>query len=273
MVTASSLPRRLSTVSAALAAASLTVCAQVAMAASPSSWLGRALTLHFGEWRGRGAAPAHYVIDTGGGFVLDRGDHGAFLKFDDSPEIWVLTRARGPRGDMIFTDDLGEPVLRTTRLGGVTVFTRRHPEGSAAALAGASAPLRPSPVSPGQLMQRMVVATLRASRAAGRPISFVAGGADLASRAVIADAALVASEAMVAFSATPGGRGMLSRVSRVDIAPGRRVAAALAGGDVKITVVPADGLYGRPSSAMVMRALAPGPGPGVEAVYFPASRP
>ncbi len=245
--------------------------------ASATSWLGRALAMHFGDRRDPVAAPARYEIDTGGGFILDHGDRGLLLRFDDSPEVWVLTRARGPRGDIIFTDDLGQPLLRTTKFGGVTVFTRRHPDGSAAALAGGAAHLRPTPVSAGQLMQRLLVASVRASHAAGRPIAFNANGASAASSSVVADAALIASEAVITFSLTPGGRGVLSRVSHVDIAPGRRVATAFAGGVIDITVVPKDGLLGRPSSAMVMRALAaargPGAAPGLESIYYQVARP
>jgi hypothetical protein len=250
---------------------------QVAAAASAPSWIGRALTLHFGERRDRPAGPTRYAIDTGGAFTLDHADHGALLKFDDSPEIWVLTRARGPRGDIIFTNDLGQPLLRMTKLGGVTVFTRRHPEGSAAAAEGSSAPLRPFPVSAIQLPQRLFVATVRTSRAAGRLIPVTTDVLQAASSSIIADASLIASEAVTEFCVTPGGRGILSRVSRINIAAGRRVATAYASGLVSITVVPKDGLSGRPSSAMVMLALAaarpPSAGPGVEAVYFQTARP
>nr|QQZ52104.1 DUF4908 domain-containing protein [Phenylobacterium glaciei] len=45
-----------------------------------------------------------------------------------------------PRGDIIYKNDLGEPVLRATRLGGLTLFTPDRPGGTAAALAGAVRP-------------------------------------------------------------------------------------------------------------------------------------
>ena len=68
------------------------------------------------------------------------------MKFEDSPEVWVLlAAARRPRGDMIYKNDLGEPVLRATRLGGVTVFTDQRPGAGRPALAGAGAPLRLAP--------------------------------------------------------------------------------------------------------------------------------
>ena len=44
----------------------------------------------------------------------------------------MLQPQPAPRGDVIYKNDLGEPVLRATRLGGVTVFTDHGPAGSAA---------------------------------------------------------------------------------------------------------------------------------------------
>ena len=116
---------------AAAAAMLLAVCG--AHAAAPT-WLRRAFTLHGPSKADRRVA--RYHIDAGGAFILDQSAPRPLLKFDDSPEVWVLTASRGPRGDMIYTSDLGRPLLRTTRMGGVTVFTQERPDGSAAAPVG-----------------------------------------------------------------------------------------------------------------------------------------
>ena len=85
-----------------------------------------------------GPPAARYQTDEGAVFVLDRSTPRTLLKFENDPEIWVLDRANGPRGDVIYRNDLGEEMLRATRLGGVTVFTMRRPEGSPAAFDGAT---------------------------------------------------------------------------------------------------------------------------------------
>ena len=92
---------------------------------------------------GRQASPpvARYVSEDGDGFVLDRSQPRVYMKFDDSPEIWALRPHPAPRGDVIYKNDLGEPMLRATRLGGLTLFTADRPGGSPAALTGAGCDL------------------------------------------------------------------------------------------------------------------------------------
>ena len=66
-------------------------------------------------------------------FVFDMSVQGRpLIKFDDSGEVWALTPTAGPRGDTIYKNDMGEPMLRSTRLGGLTVFTQDRPMGLAA---------------------------------------------------------------------------------------------------------------------------------------------
>ena len=126
-------------------AAAMLIAASGAHAAAPG-WLKRAFTLH-GQTHAQKTV-ARYRIDAGGAFILDETAPRPLLKFDDNPEVWVLTASRGPRGDMIYVSDLGRPLLRTTRMGGVTVFTQERPEGSAAAPVGAGAPIRLVSVGP-----------------------------------------------------------------------------------------------------------------------------
>jgi hypothetical protein len=64
---------------------------------------------------------ARFVPDDGEPFVLDRSTgRSVFLKFETSPEIWALAPTPGPRGDVIYKNDMGEPMLRATRLGGLS---------------------------------------------------------------------------------------------------------------------------------------------------------
>ena len=224
-----------------------------APAAATPAWVKRALG---GD--GRRASPppvARYLIDDGGVFTLDHSTRLTLLKFDDSPEVWVLFPSRGPRGDMIYKNDIDEPLVRATKLGGVTVFTSRRPEGSAASLVGSTSPLRLQPLGPVGLFNRLYQASVRASRAAQHSIGFEAPEADVTSDGLIADAAAVASAAMVSLSGKNGGKSLIARLGRIIFSQGAKPTANLRGGILIITVVPSQGLAGRPSSGRILQAM------------------
>ena len=245
-------PRANSKVMFAAAALALAACGTPAVAGPESlreGLFGR------GGFDSRQLTPpvARYVSEDGDRFVLDRTQGRVLLKFDDSPEVWVLAPHPAPRGDTIYKNDLGEPVLRATRLGGVTVFTDQRPEGAAAALAGGGSPLRLAPLGPQVLLERLAQASARASRAARRLIPFDAD-ASPASSALIADAAIVASEAVVRMAHRADGRGLIARLKQVRLGEGRRAGVQLVRGSLQITVAPAQGLAGRPSSERIVAA-------------------
>ena len=206
------------------------------------------------EGRQASAPPvARYVSEDGDGFTLDRTQSRPLLKFDNSYEVWVLQPQPAPRGDVIYKNDLGEPVLRATRLGGVTIFTDQRPGGSAAALAGGGNPIRLLPLSPQALVERLLQSSVRASRAARHGILFDAEATPISS-AVIADAAQVTSLAVARMAERPDGRSKLARLQRVFLAEGRKVSAKLEKGTMMITVVSKLGLAGRPSSERIVQA-------------------
>jgi hypothetical protein len=194
---------------------------------------------------------ARYVSEDGESFILDRSQGRALLKFDNSPEVWALQPHPAPRGDIIYKNDLGEPVLRQTRLGGITLFTEQRPGGSAAALAGGGTPLRLQPLGPQALLERLAQASARASHASHRLIPFAAD-ATPASSALIADAAMVTSEAVVRMTRRSDSRILLARFKQVRLAEGRKPAVELIRGALQITVAPALGLAGRPSSERIL---------------------
>ena len=238
----------------ALVAATVVAFAGMGHAAAPG-WLKRAFTLHGGASRLEAKTVARYRIDAGGAFILDQTAPRPLLKFDDSPEVWVLSASREPRGDMIYSSDLGRPLLRMTRMGGMTVFTTERPDGSAAAAVGSGAPLRLIALGPAGLYRALLQASARSSRAARHLVGFEAPDADASSDGLIADTATVASEAVVALSADSEGRAILARVARVEILRGGRPSASLRGGVVDITVTPALGVAGRPSSQRILFAV------------------
>jgi hypothetical protein len=241
-------------IATALVAASLAGCASPA-GATPA-WVKKAL--NFGRsGDGQIAAPptARYQSDEGRTFILDRSGRRPLFKFDDSPEVWVLSPSRGPRGDIIYANDLGEPFLRATKLGGMTVFTASSPEGSAVSLVGSCNPLRLTPLGPVRLYQRLYFASVRSSRAAQHLVGFEAPDADVNSDGLIAEAAGIAVEAMVSLAARPGGMALLARINKIAFVPGAQPGISFHGGVVTITITPPEGIAGRPSSERILRVM------------------
>lgn len=199
-----------------------------------------------------GPAIARYVSEEGRVFILDRTQPVPMLKFEDSPEVWVLAPNPAPRGDVIYKNDLGEPMLRITRLGGFTLFTDARPSGEAVSLAGGGSPLRLMPMSPQAVFERLAQASMRASRAARRPMLFEAE-ATPGSSALIADAAVVTSVAIIRLSQRKDGRALLRQFNRVRFQEGKKAQATLKGGVLSIVVTPSQGLAGRPSSDRIIK--------------------
>ncbi len=212
----------------------------------------------------RVAAPpavSRYRVEEGGGsFVLDTADgaKAAYLKFEGSPEIWALHPTAGPRGDIIYKNDVDEPVLRATRLGGVTLFTPDQPEGMPAAFMGqAQPPHMVMDMGPDVLWGIFVQASARASRIAQHLVVFE-GPQDItpATAPVFADAAVLTSQAF----AKIGGQGksghtLVARFMRVEFNAGRGAAATARGEIIRITVCPDQGVAGRPSSERIANVI------------------
>ena len=206
-----------------------------------------------------GSAPvvARFNADRGDGFVLDRAAHIPLLRFDDSSEIFALFPTPGPRGDMIYKNDAGEPVLRVSRLGGVTLFTDDRPMGAAAYVVGQAGALRPTPpLGPNALFNVLAEASRRASHAAQHLILFDAPETTPSSEVVFADAFSIAADAIVRMGAAGGhGRAVITRVMEVSFLPGRAPDVVAGGTRVEIVVAPDLGILGRPSSERILAVL------------------
>jgi len=195
---------------------------------------------------------ARYAPDDGGAFVLDRSVSPPLLRFEASQEIWVLQPQPGPRGDIIYKNDLGEPMLRFTRLGGLTLFTINRPDGAAAAFDSEAPPLRPAPIlTPGALLQRLAQASARASRAAQRLVVFDAPDVTQASASLFADAAMVTSDAIVAVGRKGDPRHGLAKLGKVLLVPGRKPSASYNEGVLQVIIQAQQGVAGRPSSRRI----------------------
>jgi hypothetical protein len=200
---------------------------------------------------------ARYVAEGGAVFILDRSGPAALFRMAHSNEIWALRPTPGPGGDIIYKNDLDQPMLRISRLGGVTLFTLQKPMGAPAALDGEGTPFH-APVMNAQLLLHILISDSgRASHAANRLIPFNAESAP-GSEFLIADAAGVATEALVQMSGFHEGRLLLDRVKSVRLAVGRRTEARFQHGEIVITLQPKQGLAGRPSSGRIAKAIVEG---------------
>ncbi|MDI1363436.1 MAG: DUF4908 domain-containing protein, partial [bacterium] len=199
---------------------------------------------------------ARYVSETGSAFVLDRTSPLTLMKFENSAEVWVLSAQPAPRGDVIYRNEMGEPVLRATKLGGMTLFTEENPNGAAAALMGKAPSIQPPAViSPNTLFQRMGQASSRASRAAQRLVPFeTIQDAEPETSVLVAESATITAEAFERM-ARKGDRSILAKVRRVLLAKGDRPDATLRNGDLIVTYAPGQGVAGRPSSKRIVKVV------------------
>lgn len=247
---------------------SLVGVALAASAVAGRAWAGEPFSLHdalFGrQSHGQPAefatpSVARYEADAGRGFVFDRADNGeALLKFDGDPEIWALKPTAASRGDIIYKNDLGEPVVRVTRLGGVTLFTPTRPEGSAAAFLGQAVAPKPVTVLGPQALQFLALqASARASRAAQHLIEFDAPEITPVTEGAFADAFIITSQAFIRVGQrAKAGDKVLARIVAVRFVTGHGPSAAVQGPTVQITVAPELGVAGRPSSERIAQVIA-----------------
>ena len=205
-----------------------------------------------------------YVDDDGDtSFVLDRSSTVTLLRFEDSPEIWVLTPQPAAHGDVIYKNDVGEPFLRATWLGGLTLFTHAHPSGAAASLVGEATAIRPPTIlSPSALLQRLTQASARSSHLVQRLVVFEAPDVTPLTASLVADAAVVATEAIGVASQNPSGRRVLAKLTKVELILGRKPSATFSKGVLQVVVAPPPGslpardcVAGRPSSRRIAVAL------------------
>ena len=212
----------------------------------------------YGETQRHSSPPpiARYTPDRGEPFVLDRSTPTPLLRFEDSQEIWVLQPHPGPRGDIIYKNDIGEPMLRYTRLGGLTLFTNDRPDGEAAAFTGEAGALRPAQVlSPNALLQRLAQASARSSHVAQRLVVYEAPDVTGSTAFLFADAAMVTADAVTSVGRRGDGRRTLARLVKVLLVPGRKANASFNDGILQVMIEAQQGVAGRPSSRRIAYVL------------------
>ncbi len=198
---------------------------------------------------------AVFVSEGGDRFILDRTRETALLRFSTNPEIWALKPSPGPKGDVVYKNDVGEPVLRSSRWGGLTLFSPDRPTGQPAAVLGRSEPIRVGQISPTSLLQYLARASRRASEALNRLVPFNADvntpGADY----LFADSANVTAVALEQLADNPTARSELNAVRQVRLTEGRPPSVRVEQGVLEIKIDYSQGFAGRPSSERISRSI------------------
>ena len=189
-------------------------------------------------------AVGHFVSEDGESFVFDQTHSAALIRFDGDDETWVLTPTPGPKGDIIYKNDVGEPVLKASRWGGLTLFTDDRPMGDPASVNGKAEAFIPGHMSPTALFQTLVRASRRVTLAVGRNFGFDAPDVTPGADYIYADAAQVTADALSHIANQPRGRRALDPVHGVQFVEGRPPSATLSNGVLILELDIERGLWG-----------------------------
>lgn len=218
--------------------------------------LGEILLKGRNDRRPSGPPVARYVVEGSVSFVLDRSTPLPLIRFEGSNEIWVLYPQPASRGDILYKNEVGEPVLRASGLGGLTVFTASQPQGAEAAVTAREASLRLPPIANKFLINMHLTAAMdRALRAVGQGLDFEAPAFDERDASFIIDATNIMAEAFENLAKSEKTRTALRRVKVVKLFAGEASSVRFDGSQLTITVAPRKNFAGRPSSAAIARAI------------------
>lgn len=204
---------------------------------------------------------ARYIVRNTVGFTLDTSGPLPLLRYSNSTEVWALRPQAAPRGDTLYVNDAGEPMLRATRFGGLTAFMPDQPQGAAAAFVGSAQPIIALPdVDSGvQLAQRMRQQSGQLSRMAGHTIGFDASDQDVGPEGLplIADTFNVAMDAFSRALQPQNAKkkSLITDLGAVRIREGVPPDAFVQNDALVIVITPARGVAGRPSSQRIFKVL------------------
>jgi len=193
-------------------------------------------------------------------FSLDAGDGYYLLRFDGSPEVFVLYSDYTSLGGRVLKFDSGETAIQITGWGGMTLYTDASPGGLPAVRTGDDEPPALQPVS----LADMQNATGDESEhlAYMRRINLIfdadwkALAADDSLRARCFDALENVARGIDRFAANPAARKILAaRFNRVVIAVSEKPTLSTREKTIVATFNPDKGYRGRASSRAIARAL------------------
>lgn len=204
------------------------------------------------------APPAGRYVAENVGFTFDRSSSA--VRFDGGREIIVLMRQSAPNGGVIYFNDVGEPVLKVSGLGGMTLFTPEQPQGIPVSFVAVAAPIRMEVlIRPGLDMSDWVQSMSRdISRAVG-PGARIGIEAPLPldqdAYPLLADVLLLTQQAVVRNARRERAREKMRALSTIFVQMGSAPAVKVERDVLRITIAPSRGIAGRPSSEKIARAL------------------
>ncbi|WP_040410017.1 DUF4908 domain-containing protein [Asticcacaulis sp. AC402] len=173
---------------------------------------------------------ARFESEDGATFILDESGRQPLIRFDGETEVWSLTVTQGAKGDRIYKNDIGQPVLKSTRWGGLILFTDERPTGDPVAMTGKAEAFRHGRMSPALLWQTLAKGSKRVSQALGRLVPFDAPNVTPGADALYAQAADVTSVALVQVALQGKGKQRLGGVESVQFVEGRPPSATVTNG-------------------------------------------
>lgn len=193
-------------------------------------------------------------------FSLDQSGTNYLLRFENSPEIFVLSPDNAAMGGKVLRYDSGETAVQVSSWGGVTLYTDSEPSGLPAARTGDSSIPEPASTSIAELENAAEDDSAQLARERHLDVAFSADWSGLegnaSARALALDALDNVARALERFCrGTPRHNALARRVRTVTLMIAGRPTVTLNGKTMTVTFDPAQGYEGRASSRAITRAL------------------
>jgi hypothetical protein len=205
-------------------------------------------------------AAGRYMAGDRIGFVLDADGPDYLLRFDNSPEVFVLHANSAALGGRVLQYDSGETALQVSGFGGITLYTDADPRGLPAMRTGDSATPAPPMATLGDLQDAAQQAAQHWTYAQRLNLAFSADwnalSQDTAACTVALEAMDNVARGLDRFEASaPSHKKMLRGVDQISLEMAGRPTVALDGKKLIVTFDPNRGYEGRASSRAIAHAL------------------
>jgi hypothetical protein len=204
--------------------------------------------------------PGNYLAGDHVKFTLDAVGGNFLLRFDGSPEVFVLYADHASLGGRVLKFDSGETAIQVAVWGGLTLYTDAQPGGLPAVRTGDSVSPAPQSLGLSDIQNAAADEAQHLAYTRRLQLSFTADWSSLndgATRAYAFDTLENVARGLDRFAASPQGRDALARrVDTVAIAlSGGRPTLSLNGRTLVVTFNPWQGFLGRASSRAIAHSL------------------